>query len=304
MSKRIAAGFAVLGLGMGAAHADSDKKAKDWYVAPMVGGVLTDGDELHVGGVASIAIGKKLNKRWNVEVSYSTSEVDVENDVEWKKSGAGISALYFFDRADRYHPFAIGAVNALDSEIGTDQSDALGLDLGVGAIRQLHEWPFDLRAEVRYRLDFHGDSSQVNGDVFYDWTAQLGAMIPFGGKPCVCEDKPEEKAPVLPSVYFALDSAQLTARAKAQLNAAARLMEENSDIDAVVAGHADDTGPLGYNQKLSERRAASVRNYLLGKGVSSDRLVAQGFGETSPAASNKTESGRKQNRRVELSIRK
>lgn len=302
MSKRVAVGLVALSLGMGGAQADEDKKNKTWYVAPMVGGVLTDGSNLHVGGSAYIAVGKKLNARWNLELSYAVSDVEVENNVDFKRSGAGLNALYFIDRADRYHPYVVGAINALDSEIGSDESSALGLDIGVGAIRTLNEWPFDLRGEVRYRLDFHGDSSQVNGDVFYDWTAQLGAMIPFGGKPCQCDEQPAE-APVLPSVYFALDSSQLTARAKAQLNAAARVMQENSDIEAVVAGHADDTGPLGYNQKLSERRAASVRSYLVAKGISADRLVSKGFGETAPAASNKTESGRKQNRRVELKMR-
>lgn len=70
----------------------------------------------------------------------------------------------------------------------------------------------------------------------------------------------------------------------------------------IVVGHADWTGPEAYNQKLSERRAASVKNYLAQNGISTERIQAEGRGETQPIADNKTREGRAKNRRVEIEI--
>ena len=74
----------------------------------------------------------------------------------------------------------------------------------------------------------------------------------------------------------------------------------NSLID--VYGHTDSTGSDQYNQTLSERRAQSVASYLTTRGVQSARLATRGFGESQPVASNTTEDGRAQNRRVEIRI--
>ena len=67
-----------------------------------------------------------------------------------------------------------------------------------------------------------------------------------------------------------------------------------------VAGHTDNVGPDKYNQNLSERRANAVMQYLVGKGISPNRLTAFGYGFSKPAESNDTPAGRAQNRRVEL----
>jgi outer membrane protein OmpA-like peptidoglycan-associated protein len=70
-----------------------------------------------------------------------------------------------------------------------------------------------------------------------------------------------------------------------------------------VIGHADSTGEDAYNQALSERRAGAVANYLIAQGVMSARIYSFGRGETQPIASNATEAGRAQNRRVEILLR-
>lgn len=69
-----------------------------------------------------------------------------------------------------------------------------------------------------------------------------------------------------------------------------------------IEGHTDDVGGDKYNQKLSEQRAASVRAYLVEKGIDAARLVSKGWGETKPIGDNTTEEGREQNRRVEFII--
>ncbi|MBU1418556.1 MAG: OmpA family protein [Proteobacteria bacterium] len=78
--------------------------------------------------------------------------------------------------------------------------------------------------------------------------------------------------------------------------------QNNPQVTAIIAGHTDSTGPTTYNQKLSEKRAQAVINYLIGKGVAPERLTAKGFGESRPAALNTTSEGRQKNRRVELNF--
>ena len=80
-------------------------------------------------------------------------------------------------------------------------------------------------------------------------------------------------------------------------------MSNNPHVNMVeVAGHTDDDGPDDFNMDLSKRRAASVKNYLLDKGIEESRLSSQGYGETEPMDSNRTEFGRANNRRVEFRI--
>ena len=84
-------------------------------------------------------------------------------------------------------------------------------------------------------------------------------------------------------------------------NVAATLREYNQTI-VEIAGHTDSKGTDAYNQALSERRAGSVGNYLMGKGLVRDRFILVGAGESRPVASNDTEAGRAQNRRVEITL--
>ena len=84
-----------------------------------------------------------------------------------------------------------------------------------------------------------------------------------------------------------------------------RLADEakNMDLEVIIAiGHADWTGPAAYNQKLSERRAAAVKAYLVTKGIAPNRVYTEGKGETQPVADNKTREGRAKNRRVDVEI--
>lgn len=101
-------------------------------------------------------------------------------------------------------------------------------------------------------------------------------------------------------VQFALGSDALTKVAKAELDKAAKIMGEHPDIKVSVEGHTDNTGSDAFNQSLSERRAASVKNYIVAKGVSADRIKTKGFGETLPISTNNTAAGRALNRRVEF----
>ena len=89
-----------------------------------------------------------------------------------------------------------------------------------------------------------------------------------------------------------------------EINKVADFMKTYPNTTAVIEGHTDNVDTAEYNQKLSEARANSVRQYLIDNfGIKASRLTAVGYGETKPIASNKTEEGRQKNRRVQAVIK-
>ena len=80
-------------------------------------------------------------------------------------------------------------------------------------------------------------------------------------------------------------------------------LKENKDKRVDLEGHTDSVGTEKYNQNLSERRAASVRDYIVKGGIDKSRITTKGFGLTKPIADNKTAEGRAKNRRVEIKVR-
>ncbi|WP_367757482.1 OmpA family protein [Flavobacterium sp. WC2421] len=104
------------------------------------------------------------------------------------------------------------------------------------------------------------------------------------------------------AVRFDTNKSTLTATAKANLDKLIPVFTEYPDTDITIFGYTDNTGPADYNLKLSGERAASVRNYLVSKGVASSRFNVTGLGIADPIATNDTPEGRSQNRRVEFAI--
>ena len=107
----------------------------------------------------------------------------------------------------------------------------------------------------------------------------------------------------LSNTLFAFNKFNLSDKAREGLDKVAGWLNENPDVQVEISGHTDNVGSDSYNQKLSEQRAKSVYEYFIHDGgVSSKRLSYKGYGKTRPIASNDTEEGRQQNRRVELNI--
>ncbi|HEY0251449.1 MAG TPA: OmpA family protein [Kofleriaceae bacterium] len=106
-------------------------------------------------------------------------------------------------------------------------------------------------------------------------------------------------------VEFETDSAKILPQSEPLLNEVVQVMKDHPEIEHVrVGGHTDNVGKKDYNMKLSDERAASVKNYLVEHGIEAGRLDSKGYGETRPIADNKTEEGRAQNRRVDIHIRR
>ena len=103
-------------------------------------------------------------------------------------------------------------------------------------------------------------------------------------------------------VYFATASTKLLSKSFKGLNEVVEILKENQNLKLKIDGHTDSQGADDYNMRLSEGRAASVRAYLISKGIDASRLESEGFGETAPVADNKTAAGREKNRRVEIKV--
>ena len=104
------------------------------------------------------------------------------------------------------------------------------------------------------------------------------------------------------NVTFMTNSADINASFYQVLTSVALVLKDFDKTVVDIAGHADSSGPDDKNLELSQRRAGSVSGYLAGQGINPQRLIATGYGETRPIASNDTAEGRAQNRRVEITL--
>jgi outer membrane protein OmpA-like peptidoglycan-associated protein len=104
-------------------------------------------------------------------------------------------------------------------------------------------------------------------------------------------------------VLFKSDTHQLLPIAENKLEqVAAALVDTPDERQIVVEGHTDSRGSNAYNENLSRKRAEAVRTFLISKGISANRIVAVGKGESQPVANNRTADGRANNRRVEIVV--
>lgn len=108
----------------------------------------------------------------------------------------------------------------------------------------------------------------------------------------------------LKNIYFDFDKTTLKSESFVELNKVVDFLKQNSSVSIEISGHTDSKGSDTYNLNLSQGRSQSVVDYLIGQGIESSRLQAQGYGESKPIDSNDTEAGRANNRRVEFTVLK
>ncbi len=107
---------------------------------------------------------------------------------------------------------------------------------------------------------------------------------------------------VLRNIFYETDSFRLEPESRVELNKLHQFLVDNSRLKIEISGHTDNVGSLQYNMELSRKRARSVYNYLIDKGIDPERLSYEGYGESDPIATNETEEGRAKNRRTEIKI--
>lgn len=269
---------------------------------------------------------------------------------KYKQTLLGVDALYMFSR-DKFRPFLLAGVGAARNNIdySADGVDFDGkktswmANVGAG-FQYLVTDTFGLQADIREvwsRAAYNADApvagfSGSNTETIHNTQLNIGAIFRFGApKPAVAAAEPmpepapvakvEEPAPVVPPCtetfktvkiqeekLFGFDKAAINADGKHTLDNVAEQINANPEIDVVlVTGYTDKLGSDKYNQKLSERRATQVRDYLVSKGVDASRLTAAGKGESDPVVACDDVKGRKKlieclqpNRRVEISAEK
>ena len=170
---------------------------------------------------------------------------------------------------------AVGAL--LGQLIGKDTKGTL-IGAGMGALAGLGWGAYRDQQEAALRASLKNTAVQVQRD-----GENISLYLPGG-------------------VTFASDSAQISGNFYSALNSIAQVLVQYPETQILVQGHTDSTGSFQHNMDLSNRRANSVKHYLIGQGVASNRLMSQGFGPNNPVADNSTPDGRQMNRRVEIII--
>lgn len=151
-------------------------------------------------------------------------------------------------------------------------------------------------ADNTSRLDEHQEYLEMleeRMDEFEDRLARLEQLV---------EEQASTELTIGSDVLFAFDSSVIRESAKATLAKVARALANNPDETLHIEGHTCDIGTEEYNMGLSERRANSVKEYLVNSGISEDRITMEAFGESEPLVPNESEAARELNRRVELTI--
>jgi OOP family OmpA-OmpF porin len=205
------------------------------------------------------------------------------------------AVIIFTDGASNFGADPVAQAKALYAKYGdklcihvVSFADTAGGRMVIDEIRALSSCtvPTDVKA-----LQNAATMNAYVKDVFYSEVADA-APAP--------KAMPLAKETITFSLHFGFDKYQITDEMIPVLEQAKIILDETPSASYVIAGHTDSSGPEGYNQGLSERRANSVKAWMVENGVSASRLEAKGFGELAPKYDNATKEGRQLNRRVEI----
>jgi OOP family OmpA-OmpF porin len=321
-----------------AAQAGSDPGST--YIAPSVQGVWVDDDRRVSDGLGfGLALGYVASDKWNFELGGHASGHDVDGtDNSYDIKGIDINALRVFKRGDSINPYLIGGIGRLESD-GPGASDSgVFYKLGAGVMADIAKnrakgTNLQMRGELHTRrADDFNDYVATLGLV-YSWGGQIAAPVtaaavaaiaPAVVKPVDGDDDRDgvpnsrDKCPdtplgakvdsdgcecgdvVLRGVTFVTDSSEITPQGKLVLDSLVAGLARRAGTKLEIRGHTDDVGSEAYNLALSQRRADSVKAYLVGKGLDAADLSTAGLGEMQHIAPNDTPAGREQNRRVTL----
>lgn len=203
----------------------------------------------------------------------------------------------------------LGACTTFDPYTGEEKTTntAIGASIGAGlgaVIAYLDNKDEDSRKRNQRILAGAAGGAAVGGGIGYYMDYQEAKLRKqLRGTGVSVERVGDNINLIMPgNITFATNSNNISADFYPVLESVALVLIEYDRTLVVVGGHTDSVGSDQYNQQLSQRRASSVAAYLENQGVASVRLDPVGFGEQQPIASNDTEAGRQQNRRVEISI--
>jgi len=166
---------------------------------------------------------------------------------------------------------------------------------------------FRIKVTDHLNINVGGGAGLTIGVGSPDFRAFLGLNYNWSPEPCAaCTVAPTEKVHAITIdqvIHFEFDKANIRPQSYPILDDVAQIIKTTPGIKRVmIEGHTDSVGSDQYNMRLSERRANSVREYLIKKGISASQLDAVGYGESRPVATNDTAEGRAKNRRTEFKV--
>lgn len=336
----LAAGLALLSFGTAANAADDVGK---WYLAPLVYDVRTGTDRnVDDGAAFQLSVGKNFTDQWSAELALNHGSYKAKNTADNLTINAlSLDALRHFYRESTIHPYLlVGYVQSGESSDNAGHYDRQMVEGGLGLLGRLysaadHSAVVQLRAEVKERWNVDWVTNVHRGEpndflvgfgFQFNWGAPAAvvaaapsaapapAVMPAPAPAPAPAAPPPPPAPaaappppaaevVLKGVNFETASAKLKPESTTVLDAAVANIKKCNCGRVEIRGYTDSVGKPEYNQKLSERRASAVKDYLVAHGIAADMLTAQGFGEEHPIASNATPAGRAENRRVTVQFK-
>jgi len=329
-------------LATGAAAQDGPGFDDRWYVGVAGGGARlgSDRETNTFAPYLGAYFGRFFGPDFSLDVQIDTYSTEFERDDIALPAGAGddfdiygygLAGRYYFGEAfDDNRLFAMAGVGIQEHDNVFDRGRDAYFSAGFGFLSRVGDH-LSVRGQFEGRYDNERDTlDRDNG--FFDMIASVGLSWSFGAPPRAPRPSPAPAparpappapapqpapqpapapAPAAPEVlfefdtrvFFAFDSAALRDSARRELDAAAGVLGERDETILIeVAGHTDSIGTEAYNQRLSERRAQAVADYLVGRGIARGRLEVRGYGETRPAVANDSPENRQRNRRVVLSV--
>ncbi|SFU80377.1 OmpA family protein [Pseudoduganella namucuonensis] len=308
--KNIAIAAAMLCAASAATAQDADINP-NWYIQPSVNAMKPDSDfgVDKTGYGAGLKFGKAVAPNWDIQMGYTYGR-SKEGGQRYQQETLGLDGLYLFSRKS-FRPFIlVGAGVERDRanlRINPQvEKSSPYISAGLGFQADLNErWA--LQADLRNVHGFLRGNAFPAADKSNNYYLTVGLNYALGAKPLppapapapayvppapapapVAPPPPPPPAPRFEKVtmsateLFAFDSAKLNPN-QPKLDELATLLNNNPSVGNVtITGHTDRLGSDKYNQKLSEQRANSVKQYLVGKGVSAERLNATGKGESQP----------------------
>jgi OmpA-OmpF porin, OOP family len=303
-------------------------------LSPFVGGYRFDQEQnLNHEPTFGLGLGYNFDENLGIEgvVNYLSTDGVNAGDVDGYLYR--LDLLYHFMPKERFVPFlaaGIGGISLCPDRGNTDTD--IFVNYGAGLKYFLTE-SIALRGDVRHVISFASDD-ETNNNLYYT----AGLTFYFGGnkavepapvveppKPVKVIEPPKDsdgdgvfdnvdKCPgtpkgakvnefgcwVIKNVNFDFNKSNIKPQFYPGLDEVVTVLKQNPTLTVEVQGHTDNVGTQKYNQNLSEKRAISVMNYFVSKGIAKDRLSASGYGFSKPVTTNETEEGRATNRRVQL----
>jgi OOP family OmpA-OmpF porin len=289
-------------------------------LSPFVGGYVFEGNQnLENKPAYGLGVGYNFDEHWAAETVFNYIDTDFKSDGRSVDTYLyHVDALYHFMPSERLVPYVAAGGGGMIINPGNANSDHdFAVNYGAGFKYFLNE-NLALRGDVRHVISFNETQSNLLYTAGLNFSFGGNRKVKQAAKqaekkiviktpepkkiveevmPPPPEPKPEKKTMVAPpepkveekviileDIHFKFDLSTLTKEAQMTLKKNIQTLKENTKTHVRIAGYASASGTAEYNQKLSERRARAVTNYLINEGlVTPDRLTEIGYGETRPA---------------------